>query len=85
VAQPVGLERCSSKNWLGKSSAMSKTYRVKYSREPEGGWMVQIPGNPGSVSWGKSIRAAREMIRDALALCLEDDQAAAEAEFDEYP
>jgi len=25
------------------------------------------------------------MIRHALALCLEDDQAAAEAEFDEYP
>lgn len=60
-------------------------YRVVYEPD-EGSWMVTIPGKPGGcacVTWGKSIAQARSRVREALAVCLEDDQAAEEAVFRE--
>jgi len=65
---------------------MGKTYQVVYTRNPDGWWTVQIPGNPGGVncvSQGKSIKQARERVREALWACLDDKRAADEAVFEE--
>lgn len=57
------------------------TYRAVYEREPDRRWTVRIPAVPGCHSYGRTIAQARERIREALDLFV-DDAAAAEIEDD---
>ena len=57
------------------------TYRAVYEREPDRRWTVRIPSVPGCHSYGRTIAQARERIREALGLFV-DDAATAEIEDD---
>jgi predicted RNase H-like HicB family nuclease len=57
------------------------TYRAVYEREPDRRWTVRIPSVPGCHSYGRTIAQARERIREALGLFV-NDAAAAEIEDD---
>lgn len=42
-------------------------YRAAYTRSPDSDWFVaQVLDFPGAISQGKSLDAARRMLRDAL-------------------
>jgi predicted RNase H-like HicB family nuclease len=47
-------------------------YRAVYSREADGRWTVEIPQVRGCQSYGRTIAQARERIREALGLFVED-------------
>lgn len=73
---------------MGKQTK-AKEYRVIYTPDPDGArWNAEIIGKPGGcacVTWGRSIRQARASIREALAVCLDDEAAAGVAVFlEEY-
>ena len=51
------------------------TYRVLLTREPEGGFTVNVPALPGCVTFGENIEHALEMAREAIALYVETLQA----------
>jgi len=53
------------------------TYRAVYEREPDRRWTVRIPSVPGCHSYGRTIAQARERIREALGLFVDDAAAAA--------
>ena len=62
-------------------------YIVRYERDEDGWWVVTIDGKPGGVncvSQGRSLKQARSRIREALALCLDDEKAAKEAVLEEH-
>lgn len=62
-------------------------YIVRYERDQDGWWVVTIDSKPGGVncvSQGRSLKQARSRIREALALCLDDEKAAKEAVLDEH-
>jgi predicted RNase H-like HicB family nuclease/predicted XRE-type DNA-binding protein len=62
-------------------------YIVRYERDQDGWWVVTVDGKPGGVncvSQGRSLKQARSRIREALALCLDDEKAAKEAVLDEH-
>jgi DNA-directed RNA polymerase specialized sigma subunit len=49
------------------------TYTAVYSREPDGAWIVYIRGHRHEIhSFARSLRKARENIRDALSLWYDD-------------
>src|SRR5579884_3184544 len=48
------------------------TYRAVYEREPDRRWTVTIPSVPGCHSYGRTIAQARERIREALGLFVND-------------
>ena len=53
------------------------TYTAVYSREPDGAWIVYIRGHRHEIhSFARSLRRARENIRDALSLWYDDAAAA---------
>jgi len=53
-------------------------YTVKYERDEESGWWVaQVKEVPAAITQGRTI--ARRRIREALALALDDDEAAEKA------
>ena len=55
-------------------------YTVKYERDRESGWWVaQVKEAPAAITQGRTIAEARRRIREALALALDDDQAARKA------
>jgi len=56
------------------------TYKVIYERDDNDTWIADIPSVPGCHTFGRTIREARRMIRDALSLLVDD---AWTAEFDE--
>jgi len=61
-------------------------HTVRFTRNSDGWWTAEIPGDPGGVNCvtqGKSIRQARVRVREALAACLDDEKAAKEAELEE--
>ncbi|MEK7629496.1 MAG: type II toxin-antitoxin system HicB family antitoxin [Patescibacteria group bacterium] len=37
----------------------------------EKGYMVTAPGLKGVVTWGKNIKQAKEMVKEAIELCIE--------------
>ncbi len=45
-----------------------KTYRVIYQRDETGWWVASVRGVRGCHTQGRTIRQARERIRDALGL-----------------
>lgn len=54
------------------------TYTAVYSREPDGTWIVYIRGRRHEIhSFARSLRKARENIREALSLWYEDAGTAA--------
>jgi predicted RNase H-like HicB family nuclease len=55
-------------------------YRAVYEREPDGRWTVEIPKVKGCHSYGRTIEQARERVREALELFVDD---AATAEIDD--
>ena len=73
---------------MGKETK-TKEYRVIYTPDADGvRWNAEIPGKPGGcacLTWGRSIRHARASVREALAVCLDDDAGAEAAVFlEEY-
>jgi DNA-directed RNA polymerase specialized sigma24 family protein len=54
------------------------TYTAVYSREPDGAWIVYIRGHRHEIhTFARSLRTARENIRDALSLWYDDADSAA--------
>jgi predicted RNase H-like HicB family nuclease len=48
------------------------TYRAVYEREPDGRWTVEIPKVKGCHTYGRTIDQARERIREALGLYVDN-------------
>jgi predicted RNase H-like HicB family nuclease len=48
------------------------TYRAVYEREHDGRWIVKVPEVPGCHSYGRTIEQARDRIRKALGLFVDD-------------
>lgn len=51
------------------------TYRILMTREPEGGFTVNVPALPGCVTFGENIEHAMEMAKEAIELYVETLQA----------
>jgi len=52
-------------------------YTAVYSREPDGAWIVYVRGHRHEIhSFARSLRRARENIRDALSLWYDDAETA---------
>lgn len=45
----------------------SYRYNIILKPEPEGGYTVVVPSLPGCITYGKDLREAREMVRDAIS------------------
>jgi predicted RNase H-like HicB family nuclease len=58
----------------------SKRYTVRYELDESGAWNAQLKQLPGVITHARSIAQARRYIREALALWLDDDVAAENAE-----
>lgn len=58
----------------------TKRYTVRYELDETGAWNAQLKQLPGVVTHARSIGQARRYIREALALWLDDDIAAENAE-----
>ena len=52
------------------------TYRAVFKREPDGRWTVEIPKVKGCHSCGRTIGQARDRIREALALFVDNAETA---------
>lgn len=59
---------------------MTPTYHVVYDQDDDGRWFASVPAVPGCHTQGQTIEEARQRIRDALALFVDD---AADATFTE--
>ncbi len=46
-------------------------YTVIYTEEPEGGFTVTVPSLPGCVTYGKDLKKASDMAKEAINLYLE--------------
>ncbi|MBU1000880.1 type II toxin-antitoxin system HicB family antitoxin [Patescibacteria group bacterium] len=46
-------------------------YTAIYNSEPEGGFTVTVPVLPGCVTYGKDLKEAEKMAKDAIRLYLE--------------
>lgn len=46
-------------------------YTVIYTAEPEGGFTVTVPSLPGCVTYGKDLKQAEKMAKEAIELYLE--------------
>ena len=53
------------------------TYRAVYEREADGRWTVAIPKVKGCHTYGRTIDQARDRIREALGLFVNDAETAA--------
>ncbi|HQW06572.1 MAG TPA: type II toxin-antitoxin system HicB family antitoxin [Flavobacteriales bacterium] len=51
------------------------TYRILMTREPEGGFTVNVPALPGCITYGETIEHAMEMAKEAIELYVETLQA----------
>lgn len=51
------------------------TYRILMTREPEGGFTVNVPALPGCVTYGENIEHAMAMAKEAIELYVETLQA----------
>lgn len=53
------------------AGAMAKTGRYRYTimlrPEPEGGFTAPVPALPGCVTYGRTLKEAREMAKDAIS------------------
>ena len=46
-------------------------YTVIYTEEPEDGFTVTVPSLPGCVTYGKNLKEAEKMAKEAIGLYLE--------------
>lgn len=51
------------------------TYRILMTREPEGGFTVNVPALPGCITFGENIEHAMAMAKEAIELYVETLQA----------
>ena len=56
---------------LKKHSQNNQVFTVVFRGEPEGGFTVYAPLLPGCISYGKTLKQAKTMIREAIAGYLE--------------
>lgn len=47
-------------------------FPVVFRPEPEGGFTVTVPSLPGCITYGKSLKEAKQMAQEAIELYLED-------------
>ena len=50
-------------------------YRAVYQRDPDGRWTVEVPEVQGCHTYGRTIDQARERLREALKLFVDDADA----------
>jgi predicted RNase H-like HicB family nuclease len=55
-----------------------RRYTVVLEHEPDGGYVVSVPALPGCVTQGDTREEALTNVREAIALYIEDCQAAGE-------
>jgi len=48
------------------------TYEVELERDESGTWLARVPAVPGCHTYGRSLRQARNRIREALPLWVDD-------------
>ena len=65
--------------------AAMKTYRVRYELDEAGYWLASVLDVPGCHTQGRSLGSARGRVRDALAVCVDDADAADLAESYKLP
>ena len=46
-------------------------YRILLTKEPEGGFTVNVPALPGCITYGENMEEAVSMAKDAIGLYLE--------------
>ena len=63
---------------------MTKTYTATFHRDKTGVWIAELAEPRGVHTWGRTLEQARRELREALAAWLDDDRAAARAEFKEH-
>ena len=54
-------------------------YNVIFRPEPKGGFTVIVPSLPGCISYGKDLKKAKEMAKEAISLYIESLKAHKEA------
>ena len=47
------------------------TYRILLTKEPEGGYTVNVPALPGCVTYGENVDHAMSMAQEAIELYVE--------------
>lgn len=52
----------------------SLKYTIIYTPESEGGFTVTVPALPGCVTYGKDLKEAKKMAKDAISLYVESLQ-----------
>lgn len=52
-----------------------QVFSLVFESDPEGGYTVTVPALPGCITYGSTMKKAREMARDAIELYLEDMEA----------
>lgn len=57
---------------LSAMECAMKKYRAVYKRDPDGRWIVTIPRVKGCHTYGRTIDQARERVREALSLYVDD-------------
>ena len=58
-------------NMLKKQPKNTQIFTVVFREEPEGGFTVYVPELPGCISYGKTLKKAQTMIREAIEGYLE--------------
>lgn len=48
-----------------------RTYRILLTKEPEGGYTVNVPALPGCVTYGENVDHAMSMAQEAIELYVE--------------
>ena len=48
-----------------------RNYRILLTREPEGGFTVNVPSLPGCITYGETMEEAVDMAKEAIELYLE--------------
>ena len=46
-------------------------YRIRLTKEPEGGYTVTVPALPGCVTFGDTLEESIEMAKEAIGLYIE--------------
>jgi predicted RNase H-like HicB family nuclease len=63
---------------LGKEVVVMKahSYRAVFERDESGAWLARVPGVRGCHTYGRTLDQARRRLREALALWVDDADAA---------
>lgn len=63
---------CVYESFLVGCVCMEYVYHVMYQPEPEGGYTVIVPTLRGCVTYGKTLKKAKQMAEEAISLYIED-------------